>query len=98
MKCRHCNAEIADKALICYRCGTATTEAKYKPVALRPAASRRWLVFAAIAAILLLAATADFVYTFATSALDWRGAVRVVTAALLLFVGVRNYRRKGRVR
>jgi hypothetical protein len=23
-------AEIADKALICYRCGTATTEAKYK--------------------------------------------------------------------
>ena len=31
MQCRNCGAEIADKALICYRCGTPTTEAKYKP-------------------------------------------------------------------
>ena len=29
----HCGIEIADKALICYRCGTATTEAKFKPAA-----------------------------------------------------------------
>lgn len=33
MICRHCGIEIADKALICYRCGTATTEAKFKPAA-----------------------------------------------------------------
>ena len=26
MKCRHCQTEIADNALICYRCGRATTE------------------------------------------------------------------------
>jgi uncharacterized membrane protein YvbJ len=31
MTCRHCGAEIADKALICYRCGTATTEPAFKP-------------------------------------------------------------------
>ena len=31
MQCRNCGAEIADKALICYRCGTATTEPKYQP-------------------------------------------------------------------
>jgi len=31
MTCRHCGAEIADKALICYRCGTATTEPVFKP-------------------------------------------------------------------
>jgi len=31
MICRQCGTEIADKALICYRCGTATTEAKFKP-------------------------------------------------------------------
>ena len=30
MKCRQCGSEIADKAIVCYRCGTATTEAKYK--------------------------------------------------------------------
>jgi len=34
MQCRKCGAEIAEKALICYRCGTATTEAKYQPAQL----------------------------------------------------------------
>ena len=36
MQCRNCGIEIADKALICYRCGTATTEAKFKPAPLKP--------------------------------------------------------------
>ena len=31
MKCRFCGTEIADKALICYRCGNATTEPRIKP-------------------------------------------------------------------
>jgi len=31
MKCSHCGTEIADKALICYRCGEATTTPKYAP-------------------------------------------------------------------
>jgi uncharacterized membrane protein YvbJ len=31
MICRHCGTEIADKALICYRCGNATTEPRIKP-------------------------------------------------------------------
>ena len=39
MQCRQCGTEIADKALICYRCGTATTEAKYKAAV--PARRRR---------------------------------------------------------
>jgi hypothetical protein len=34
MTCRNCGAEIADKALICYRCGTATAEARRQPVPL----------------------------------------------------------------
>jgi hypothetical protein len=29
--CRTCGTEIADKALICYRCGRATTEPRVKP-------------------------------------------------------------------
>ena len=33
MKCKHCGTEIADKALICYRCGNATTEPRIKPPA-----------------------------------------------------------------
>lgn len=31
MRCKHCGTEIADRALICYRCGNATTEPRVKP-------------------------------------------------------------------
>jgi hypothetical protein len=55
MQCRNCGTEIADKALICYRCGTATTEAKYKPVAGGPRRRRAPGRVAAIIIALLLA-------------------------------------------
>jgi hypothetical protein len=51
MICRNCGTDIADKALICYRCGTATTEAKYQPVPIR---SRRVTSGSLIAAIVLM--------------------------------------------
>jgi uncharacterized membrane protein YvbJ len=31
MKCRECGTEIADKALICFRCGASVQEAVHKP-------------------------------------------------------------------
>jgi hypothetical protein len=58
MHCRQCGTEIADKALICYRCGTATTEATFKPA---PIGRRRlpWgPIAAAAAAAAALAAAA----------------------------------------
>jgi len=55
MKCRSCGATIAANALICYRCGTATSEPKITPPAARPARSPvRWAVL--VAAALALAA------------------------------------------
>jgi len=33
MICKHCGTEIADKALICYRCGQATAEPRVRPPA-----------------------------------------------------------------
>ena len=33
MICAHCGTEIADKALICFRCGRATREPSVKPSA-----------------------------------------------------------------
>jgi ferric-dicitrate binding protein FerR (iron transport regulator) len=55
--CRTCGTEIADKAIICYRCGTATTEARYKPVELGPRRRRSSMLVAILilAAVLLLA-------------------------------------------
>lgn len=35
MICRNCGTEIADKAIICYRCGTATTDPVRKPAEIR---------------------------------------------------------------
>ena len=55
MQCRQCGIEIADKALICYRCGTATTEAKYQPVPLRRkrASSSRTLIVTVLVIVVL---------------------------------------------
>jgi hypothetical protein len=49
--CRKCGIEIADKALICYRCGTAVTEAKFKPAAPK----RRSSSFVLVGSILAIA-------------------------------------------
>jgi len=56
MQCKNCGTRIADKALICYKCGTATTDAKYQPAPL-PRARRgpSPLVVALIAVLLVLA-------------------------------------------
>jgi zinc-ribbon domain len=35
MLCRNCGTEIADKAIVCYRCGTATTDPVRKPAEIR---------------------------------------------------------------
>ena len=51
--CRHCQTEIADNALICYRCGTATAEPTFKPPA-PPRRSSSSLVASALALVLLL--------------------------------------------
>jgi len=53
MKCSSCGAEIADKAIVCYRCGTPT--AMPTPAA-RPAPPRpRWLWPALLAVVVIIA-------------------------------------------
>ena len=54
MKCRNCGTDIADKALICYRCGTATAEAKFKPAQIRDKRSPSRIVIAAIIIVVLV--------------------------------------------
>ena len=51
MQCRHCGTEIADKAIVCYRCGAATTDPVRTPVPIRRRSS---LVPALIGLIVLL--------------------------------------------
>jgi ribosomal protein L40E len=51
--CRNCGTEIAAKALICYRCGTATTEARIKAPERVPARGPLPLVAALLVLVLL---------------------------------------------
>src|SRR5712691_8138013 len=55
MRCRQCGTEIADRALICYRCGTATTEARFTPPSSRSPA-RRVVVGVVVLVLLILLA------------------------------------------
>jgi hypothetical protein len=50
MQCRHCGTDIADKAIVCYRCGAPTAE----PVGSPPNARGRHLIIPVIAAIAIL--------------------------------------------
>jgi hypothetical protein len=54
MICTNCGTEIADKALICYRCGQATTEPRIKAPA--PGRQRRSSLASALALIVLAVA------------------------------------------
>jgi hypothetical protein len=51
MICRSCGTEIADKAIVCFRCGTGTTDPVRKPAAVRP---RRGRILPLVALILLV--------------------------------------------
>ena len=52
MICKSCGTEIADKALICYRCGQATFEAKRKPPP-PPARGRSLMLVVAVIMLVL---------------------------------------------
>ncbi len=56
MKCRQCGTEIADKAIVCYRCGTSTTEPVFAPPASTRRGSRAALVTSLLALVLMVAA------------------------------------------
>ena len=50
MLCKHCGTEIADKAIVCYRCGAGTTDPVRQPVQVK----RRSPLFGFVVVALLL--------------------------------------------
>jgi hypothetical protein len=66
MLCAYCGTEIADKALICYRCGRATTEPRITPPAAGPLFDRpRRRRPPMVAVVLLLIALLLLIWYFA---------------------------------
>jgi uncharacterized membrane protein YvbJ len=94
VQCRNCGAQIADKALICYKCGTATTEAKYQPAQLARSSSRAGLVatIIALALIVVLFIVMGRVATGESSQYVRAGAVAVA----VVIVALRAYARRRR--
>jgi len=64
MQCRHCGTEIADKAIVCYRCGAATTDPVRKAVPIR---SRRSSIVPVAAIVVLLIVALSMSYTSRTA-------------------------------
>jgi hypothetical protein len=56
VQCRQCGTEIADKALICFRCGAATSEPRIPPPDARRRPRRAGVLPAAFALLALLLA------------------------------------------
>jgi uncharacterized membrane protein YvbJ len=94
MQCRSCGARIADKALICYKCGTATTEAKYQPAQLSRSSSRAGLTATVIAIALILVL---FIVMGRIATAETSNSLRVAAVVVaVLIVGLRAYARRRR--
>jgi hypothetical protein len=86
MLCRHCGTEIADKAIVCYRCGAGTTDPVRQPARVAPARSRL-AGFVAIAVLLLLGLYMGQASRAAADPGQYQTIAGVlVAAALVLFI------------
>jgi len=59
MQCVTCQTEIADNALICFRCGTSTSDRRREPATAVEVRSPLWL-WAALSLVLLVAVAVDW--------------------------------------
>jgi hypothetical protein len=95
MKCRSCGTAIADRAIVCFRCG-APTDMPAPPPRRRAPAPRRRRAAAPLAAVIVVAIIALAVWllprTPAGSPARWAGwaAVVVTTAAAVWWVSRRR--------
>jgi membrane protein YdbS with pleckstrin-like domain len=92
MICRTCGTEIAEKALICYKCGNATTDPVVQPPSSSGRRSRAGLIVT-FAALVLLAAVAAVLARSAPSGtppfVTW-----AVAAIAIVIVALRAYARR----
>jgi hypothetical protein len=93
MQCRQCGTEIADKAIVCYRCGASTTDPVRKPAAIRPRGRRLPSMLAAV--VLLVAAL--YMGQASRTAADpdqWQTFAAVLAAAAVILLIFRIIRRR----
>jgi protein-S-isoprenylcysteine O-methyltransferase Ste14 len=88
MRCRSCQAEIADKAIVCYRCGTPTADLPAVPRTAPPPARRPWwlLVLALVLAALAVWFVPELPEESPLRWAIWAGVLVVLVGAALRLV------------
>ena len=92
MICRTCGTEIADKAIVCYRCGAGTTDPVRKAVPIERQRSLLGLVVAVL--MLLLALYLGYASRTATDPKGWQLAAGTLAGVALVILLVRAVRRR----
>ena len=92
MLCRGCGTEIADKAIVCYRCGQGTTDPVRRPVPI-PARRSPMLPLAAAAVLILIAVYLGYAAQTAPDPERLYTIAGVLAGAAILLVIVRLLRR-----
>lgn len=93
MQCKQCGTEIADKAIVCYRCGTATTDPVRQPAPVRP---RRSMLPSILAAVILLLAALYMGQASRTAAdpEQWQTIAGVLAGVAIVILALRLLRRR----
>lgn len=92
MQCKQCGTEIADKALICYRCGASTFEPTRRD---RPRRGRPTSLAASVIALLVLVVAALLMARVAVGGVPRTvGIVLVALAAIALLLQLWARRRR----
>ena len=93
MQCKQCGTEIADKAIVCYRCGVATNDPVRKAVRVRP---RHRLLPSVVAAVVLLLAALYMGQASRTAAEPalWQTIAGALAGAAVLVLLIRVIRRR----
>jgi O-antigen ligase len=94
MQCRNCGTEIADKAIVCYRCGHATTDPVRRPAKVQP----RRPPLAAFVVVAALALLSIYLFQLSRTAADPQlpqlaSGLCAGAAVAVLFLGVLRRRR-----
>jgi hypothetical protein len=92
MKCRSCHAEIADKAIVCYRCGTPTAD--LQPVPRTP--TPRGVDWPPIVVLIVVLALAAWTIPMTTPGTIARIGAWIVALTVLLIVVQWQRRRRAR--
>ena len=93
MRCKSCGTEIADKAIVCFRCGAGTTDPVRKAVPVRPRRS----ILPSLLSVAVLLIAALYMGQASRTAADperWQTIAGVLVGVAVVVLAIRIIRRR----